>query len=98
MPADTADVGRVFKKAVGITITGVSCIALGSGAGIDVDVQNCDANASNCTTILSAPIHCSNVNNTGTILGGTITTNNYVSIVTSGRSNLVLLNVNMDYQ
>src|SRR6202142_3337942 len=96
MPADTADIGRVFKKAVGMTITGVSCIALGTGAGIDIDVQNCDANAAACTTILSAPIHCSNVNATGTIIGGTITTNNYVSIVTSAKSNLVLLDVNIN--
>ena len=56
MPAATADLGWVFKKAVGITITGVSCIALGTGAGIDVDVLNCDANATNCNTILSAPL------------------------------------------
>ncbi len=98
MPADTADIGRVFKKAVGITITGVSCIALGAGAVIDVDVQKCDANFVTCNTILSAPIHCSNAHNTGTVAFGTITSSQYVSIVTSGRSNLVLLDVNMDYQ
>ena len=100
MTAGDVGMGKVFKKAVDINITGVSCLALGVNiTAVDIDVQKCDSNGLNCTTILSAPLHCTNQQNvTGVLISGAVTANNYVVVLSSNPVSLTLLGVNIDYQ
>jgi len=79
-PAAT-DVVR-FRTPRAITLTSIGCIVdpANTGESVVVDLQECDANADNCVTVLSSTITCGNTNTTGTFADTSLAANVYMLV------------------
>lgn len=94
-PADGDKIG--FRKAYPITITDVVC-ATDAATSAVLDVQECDANAANCTTVLSGTITCGTTHAHGTISDASIAAGAFVKfIVGTVTGSVGFLYANVDY-
>lgn len=79
-PAD-ADDHYWFKAPAALTLSSFDCIADGSSPSIAVDVQECDAAGSNCSSILSSAVTANGGNDAGTISDTSIASGAWVKVL-----------------
>lgn len=93
-PAD--DDTAMFRVPAAVTLSSIGCIvdSADSGETAVLDIQECDTNGDNCTTILSATITCANTPTAGTLADTAIAANAFlkaeVGTVTGAVTNLII--------
>ena len=66
-----------FRKPYGMTVTTIGCV-VDAATSVVLDVQECDANGANCTTILSGTRTCTTTYGTATVSDTAIAAAGYV--------------------